>query len=135
LISIDYPGNTNDDDRQKKKIDKVRTSGEGQEEEKVRSMKRTTHIQSFDAYSGLFYSDKEEPVVAAIPNKEDLWFEVNDEDLQEAYGRKLTKEEMETEERERKKLIVDQMDAVKGKKAKCVRSSFFLYTNGLTDIY
>ncbi|SAM00239.1 hypothetical protein [Absidia glauca] len=64
-------------------------------------------------------SDKEEPVVAAIPNKEDLWFEVNDEDLQEAYGRKLTKEEMETEERERKKLIVDQMDAVKGKKAKC----------------
>jgi hypothetical protein len=65
--------------------------------------------------------------VAAIPNKEDLWFEVNDEDLQEAYGRKLTKEEMETEERERKKLIVDQMDAVKGKKAKCVRSIFFFF--------
>lgn len=61
--------------------------------------------------------------MAAIPNKEDLWFEVNDEDLEEAYGRKLTEEELATEERERKKLIVDQMDAVKGKGAKCVRAS------------
>jgi hypothetical protein len=53
-----------------------------------------------------------------IPNKEDLWFEVDEKDLEEAYGRKLTKEEEATEERERKKLILDQMDAAKGKDAK-----------------
>ncbi|KAI8341671.1 ribonuclease H-like domain-containing protein [Chlamydoabsidia padenii] len=61
-------------------------------------------------------SDKKDKVV--IPNKDDLWFEVNEEDLEQAYGHKLTKEEEATEERERKKLIVDQMDAVKGKAAK-----------------
>ncbi|CAO3587217.1 unnamed protein product [Absidia cylindrospora] len=53
-----------------------------------------------------------------IPKTEDLWFDVDDKDLEAAYGRKLTKEEEATEERERKKLILDQMDAAKGKDAK-----------------
>ncbi|ORZ17340.1 ribonuclease H-like domain-containing protein [Absidia repens] len=54
----------------------------------------------------------------SIPKTEDLWFDVDEKDLEEAYGRKLTKEEEATEERERKKLILDQMDAAKGKDAK-----------------
>ncbi|CAO3597594.1 unnamed protein product [Absidia cylindrospora] len=53
-----------------------------------------------------------------IPNMDDLWFDVDEKDLEAAYGRKLTKAEEATEERERKKLILDQMDAAKGKDAK-----------------
>ncbi|KAI8084661.1 ribonuclease H-like domain-containing protein [Halteromyces radiatus] len=91
------------------------------ESTKVLKTKKTKRTHDSDIKEKTKKNDngvKITPDNKVIPKKDDLWFEVDEKDLEVAYGRKLTKTEEETEERERKKLILDQMDAVKGKDAK-----------------
>ncbi|CAO3625098.1 unnamed protein product [Cunninghamella blakesleeana] len=63
-------------------------------------------------------TDKEQKKSINIPKKEELWFDIDEKDLETAYGKKLSAKEEKIEEKKRKADLIKSMNELKGNDAK-----------------